>query len=135
MSTETPAFEMTIEVILLPVSDLERAKDFYANKLGFHLDYDSEFNDMRFIQLTPRGSGCSIVMGTGIKGLSEMTPGSIKGTHLVVKNIGQVREAFIKNGVDVSDIEDMGGGVKYAYFSDPDGNFWALQELGSRATA
>ncbi len=121
--------EMKLEVVPLPVSDVERAKSFYVEQVGFHLDHDVQpGNGMRVIQLTPPGSGCSIVIGTGMGEMSEMQPGSLKGLHLVVSDIHAAREALAGRGVAVSEIADMGG-VQYAFFSDPDGNSWAVQEL------
>lgn len=121
---------MRLEVVPLPVSDVDRSLAFYANDAGFHLDHDVQpGNGMRIIQLTPPGSACSIVFGTGMGGSS--VPGSIKNLHLVVDDIDGARDELVGRGVAVSDVHDMGG-VKYAYFSDPDGNSWALQEISSR---
>ena len=123
--------EMKIEVIMLPVSNVDASIDFYKNKLGFNLDHDVRpGNSMRVVQLTPNGSGCSIVFGTGMGGLSE--PGSIKNTHLVVEDIEAARNQLATNGIEISEVNDMGG-VKYAYFEDPDGNTWALQQLNKYA--
>ncbi len=124
--------DMKLEVVMLPVSDVDRARAFYVEKLGFHADHDVKPNaTMRVVQLTPPGSACSIVIGTGI-GTEEMQPGSIRGLHLVVADVGQVREILAARGVNVSEISDMGG-IKYVFLSDPDGNTWALQELPGRA--
>jgi catechol 2,3-dioxygenase-like lactoylglutathione lyase family enzyme len=120
--------EMRLEVVILPVADVDRAKSFYAEKMGFHLDHDVVYGNMRVVQLTPPGSACSIVIGTGMMS-DGMTPGSIKGLHLVVQDARQVRELLAGRGVGVSEIEDMGG-MKYVHLSDPDGNTWALQEIG-----
>jgi catechol 2,3-dioxygenase-like lactoylglutathione lyase family enzyme len=123
---------MKLELVPLPVSDVDRARDFYVEKLGFHADHDVRISDsMRVVQLTPPGSACSIVIGTGFV-TDEMQPSSIRGLHLVVRDVGQVREILAARGVAVSEIEDMGG-VKYSYLSDPDGNTWALQEIPGRA--
>ncbi len=120
---------MKLELVPVPVSDVDRAKAFYVEKVGFHLDHDVEpGNGMRIIQLTPPGSACSIVIGTGMGEISAMQPGSIKALHLVVADIHEVREALAGRGVTVSEVADMGG-IKYVYFSDPDGNSWALQEI------
>jgi catechol 2,3-dioxygenase-like lactoylglutathione lyase family enzyme len=128
MSNPTP--EMRIEVVPLPVADVDRARDFYVQKIGFNLDFDHQQSEtMRVVQLTPHGSGCSIVIGTGMGEISEMKPGSIKWLHLVVKDVREVRELLIGRGVDVSDIVEYPRGIKFAYFSDPDGNSWALQEI------
>ncbi|HSX28368.1 MAG TPA: VOC family protein [Candidatus Saccharimonadales bacterium] len=119
--------DMKIELILLPSKNLAESKDFYANKVGFHVDHDVEpGNGIHVIQLTPPGSACSIAIGTGM-GTEESTP--VKNIHLVVDDIDAARKQLIAKGIEVSDMLDMGGGVKYAYFSDPTGNTWALQEL------
>jgi catechol 2,3-dioxygenase-like lactoylglutathione lyase family enzyme len=121
---------MRLEVVPLPVTDVERSLSFYVERVGFHLDHDVKpGNGMRVIQLTPPGSACSIVFGTGM-GQSN-PPGSIKNVHLVVDDIAEARRSLVEKGVDVSEIQDMGG-VMYAYFADPDGNSWALQEIPSR---
>lgn len=121
--------EMKLELVPLPISDLERSKTFYTDTVGFNLDHDVQpGNGMRIIQLTPPGSACSIVIGTGMGG-QDVAPGSVRNLHLVVKDIASARQALVNRGLDISDIDDMGG-VKYAYFSDPDGNSWALQQIG-----
>jgi catechol 2,3-dioxygenase-like lactoylglutathione lyase family enzyme len=128
-------FEMKLELVVVPVSDVDRAKDFYINKIGFHLDHDvySPDNTMRVVQLTPVGSGCSIFLGTG-KNVSDMQAGSVKMLHLVVKSVAQVRDTLIQRGVDVGElIEYDGGRIKYAGFSDPDGNSWLLQEINPKS--
>jgi catechol 2,3-dioxygenase-like lactoylglutathione lyase family enzyme len=131
-SNTTSMPDMKLELVPLPVSDVDRAKAFYVEKLGFHADHDVKPSDtMRIVQLTPPGSACSIVIGTGFV-TDEMQPGSVKGLHLVVRDVGQVRAILVARGVAVSEIEDMGG-VKYSYLSDPDGNTWALQEIPGRA--
>jgi predicted enzyme related to lactoylglutathione lyase len=128
--------EMKLELVPVPVTDVDRAKAFYTDQLGFVLDVDVQPSEaMRVVQLTPPGSACSIVIGTGLEAISDMTPGSIKGLHLVVNDIAQAREKLIGNGVDVSDISDVGGGVKYAWFTDPDGNSLTLQEMAWRTGA
>jgi catechol 2,3-dioxygenase-like lactoylglutathione lyase family enzyme len=124
--------EMKLEVVPLPVSDADASKAFYANQIGFHLDHDVEpGNGMRVIQLTPPGSACSIVFGTGM-GDSAGDRDPVKNLHLVVDDIVAARKQLEESGVAVSGIDDMGG-IKYAYFSDPDGNSWALQEIGTRS--
>ena len=124
--TEEP-IEMKLEVVLVPVSDVDRSKAFYTEKAGFHADHDVQpGNGMRIIQLTPHGSACSIVIGTGMGGLAA--PGSIKGLHLVVKDINKAREILTGRGISVSEV-DVQGGVKFAHFSDPDDNTWTLQEI------
>jgi catechol 2,3-dioxygenase-like lactoylglutathione lyase family enzyme len=118
--------EMKIELILLPTKDVDESKDFYANKIGFHVDHDVEpGNGMRIVQLTPPGSACSIAIGTGM-GTEASAP--VKSIHLVVADIEEARKQLLSKGVEVSDVNDMGG-VKYAYFSDPADNTWALQQL------
>jgi predicted enzyme related to lactoylglutathione lyase len=117
--------EMKLELIPVPVTDVDRAKDFYANKVGFNLDHDHTVNEnLRFVQLTPPGSACSITIGKGIA--TDMQPGSLKGLQMVVKDAKAAREELQKRGVEVSDIAEMPWGI-FVYFSDPDGNTWALQ--------
>lgn len=119
--------EMKLELVPVPVSDVDRAKAFYTQKVGFNLDHDVQPSDtMRVVQLTPPGSACAIVIGTGLG--TEMQPGTVKGLHLVVANISDAREALSERGVAVGEIVDLGG-IKYANFSDPDGNSWLLQEI------
>ena len=118
--------DMRLELVPLPTSDVERSKAFYVEQVGFHLDHDVQpGNGMRIVQLTPPGSACSVVVGSG---MGETGDARVQGLHLVVEDISAARDALAGRGVDVSDVQDMGG-VKYAYFSDPDGNSWALQEL------
>jgi predicted enzyme related to lactoylglutathione lyase len=125
-----------LEVLVIPVSDVDRAKEFYAERLGFVLDVDVQPSaGMRIVQLTPPGSACSILLSTGLDAVSEMTPGSVKGLHLVVDDIVRARESLTGRGVDVSEISDVGGGVKYAWFADPDGNSLTLQEMPWRTGA
>ena len=125
--------DMKLELVPVPVTDVERAKAFYTDQLGFILDVDVEPSEgMRVVQLTPPGSACSIVIGTGLGAISDMTPGTIKGLHLVVNDIARVRDDLIIRGVDVGDIIEVGGGVKYAWFTDPDGNSLTLQEMAWR---
>jgi catechol 2,3-dioxygenase-like lactoylglutathione lyase family enzyme len=118
---------MKLEVVMLPVADVDASIAFYRDKVGFVLDHDiSPGNGMRVVQLTPEGSTCSIVFGEGMGGLAA--PGSVRNTHLVVDDIDAVRDKMVSNGVDVSPVADMGG-VRYAYFQDPDGNTWAFQQI------
>jgi predicted enzyme related to lactoylglutathione lyase len=120
--------EMRLELVPVPVSDVDRAKAFYE-KAGFTLNVDVRpMETMRVVQFTPPGSACSIVFGTGMPEISDMTPGSLKGLHLVVADISTAREALVERGVDVGEVTDMGG-VKYAGFGDPDGNLWLLQSF------
>ena len=119
--------DMKLELVPIPVSDVDRAKAFYE-RLGFGDLRDTQVTEtMRVVQFTPPGSTCAIVFGTGMSGISDMVPGSIKGIHLVVTDINQARDALIQRGVAVDDVQDLGG-VKYAAFSDPDGNLWLLQQ-------
>ena len=125
--------DLKLELVPVPVTDVDRSKAFYAEQLGFVLDVDvSPVPGMRVVQLTPPGSACSIVIGTGMGPLSEMTPGTIKGLHLVVADLDAARAELLGRGVDVGEISDVGGGVRYAFFGDPDGNTWALQEMAWR---
>jgi predicted enzyme related to lactoylglutathione lyase len=121
------ALDMRLELVPLTTTDVDRSKAFYVDRVGFTLDHDVEpGNGMRVVQLTPPGSACSIVIGVGI---SEPDAAPVRNLHLVVDDLDVVRAALIGNGVDVSDVSDMGGGVRYAFFSDPDGNSWALQQI------
>jgi len=127
--------DMKLELVPVPVSDVDRAKVFYVEKVGFHADHDVQpGNGMRVVQLTPPGSACSIVIGTGMGEISEMRPGTVKGLHLVVADIHKAREALAGRGVEVSEVDEHERGVKYASFSDPDGNTWALQEMPWRSS-
>ncbi len=119
---------MKLELVPVPVSDVDRAKAFYE-KVGFLLEVDTQPTEgMRVVQFTPPGSACSIVFGTGMGELTDMTPGSVKGLHLVVDDLETARSALMNRGIPVGEISDVGG-VKYAGFSDPDGNLWLLQEF------
>ena len=116
--------EMRLEVVQVPVADVDRSKSFYLERLGFVLDHDVEhIPGMRVVQLTPPGSAASIVIGTG---MTSMTPGSLEGLQLVVPDMGAVRAELLSRGADISEIQDMGG-VQFAYFGDPDGNRWVIQ--------
>ncbi|MEO8220952.1 MAG: VOC family protein [Specibacter sp.] len=118
---------MRLELVPLPSTDVDRSKAFYVDQVGFNLDHDIEpGNGMRVVQLTPQGSACSIVIGVGI---SDPKAAPVHGLHLVVDDLDTIRHALLGNGVEVSEVSDMGGGVSYAYFSDPDGNSWALQQI------
>lgn len=121
--------EMKLELVYVPVTDVDRAKAFYVDKIGFNADHDHQVNpELRFVQLTPPGSACSIAIGTG---LTEMAPGSIKGLQMVVKDARAAREELLQRGAPVSDVEVLAWG-SFVYFADPDGNTWALQELPKR---
>jgi catechol 2,3-dioxygenase-like lactoylglutathione lyase family enzyme len=122
---------MKLELVPLPVSDVDRAKAFYSEQVGFNVDLDETFGDtLRVVQLTPPGSSCSICIGVGIV---DTPPGSVKALHLVVDDIHATREQLLSRGVEVTEVQDMSAPgkptVSYAYFSDPDGNGWALQKL------
>ena len=118
--------DMRLELVPLPTRDVDRSKEFYVERMGFHLDHDvSPGNGFRVVQLTPPGSACSIVVGVG---MSNPDAPPVLGLHLVVDDIALVRGHLVARGVEVSPVNDMGG-VKYAYLSDPDGNSWALQQL------
>lgn len=118
--------KMTIEVVFVPVTDVDRAKDFYVNKLGFVADHDQKVKEgLRFVQLTPQGSACSIALGEGI---TEMTPGIQQGIMMVVDDVRTLQQDLKAKGVEISDIDEQSWGT-FAYFKDPDGNGWTLQEL------
>lgn len=122
--------DMKLELVPIPVTDIDRAKTFYIEQLGFTEDVDVRpAEGVRVVQLTPPGSACSIGMGTGLAAYDGRTPGEVKALHLVVTDIEQARAELIGRGVDVSPVQDVGGGVKYAGFSDPDGNTMTLQEM------
>ena len=134
----------TLEVVIVPVSDIDRAKDFYSRQLGFNVDHDTVMGeDVRIVQLTPPGSGCSVVIGKGA--VPYMTPGSIKGLQLVVPDIKAAHQQLVERGVAVSDIQVLGespvatpeplDNVGFVFFDDPDGNSWAVQQISSRATS
>jgi len=130
-----------LELVLLPVADVDRAKSFYTEKAGFNLDVDHQPSDeFRVVQMTPPGSGCSITIGIG---LSDAAPGSVRGTHLIVTDIEAARAELVQRGVDVGEIRHIGQDGwtpgphpdradygSFADFSDPDGNTWVLQERG-----
>ncbi len=118
--------EMRLELVQVPVSDVERAKEFYVERAGFNLDHDHTVSDeLRFVQLTPPGSAASIAIG---RGLSEMEPGSIEGLQLVVSDIEAAHRALSARGVDVSGVQDFPWG-RFVFFADPDGNRWAVQQI------
>ncbi len=118
--------DLKLELITVPVSDVDRAKAFYTERVGFNADHDHVVNDkIRFVQLTPPGSGCSISIGTG---LSEMEPGSLEGLQLVVADIDAARAELAERGVEVGEVQDFPWG-RFVFFSDPDGNGWAVQQI------
>jgi predicted enzyme related to lactoylglutathione lyase len=128
--------DMKLELVPVPVTDVDKALAFYTDAVGFTLDVDVRPTEgMRVVQLTPPGSACSIVIGTGLQDISDMAPGTVKGLHLVVNDIDSAREALISRGVAVGEVADVGGGVKYAWFADPDGNSMVLQEMSWRRDA
>jgi predicted enzyme related to lactoylglutathione lyase len=125
-SNKENIMEMKLELVPVPVSNVDAAKEFYVDKIGFNADHDHQVNEqIRFVQLTPKGSACSIVIGNGI---TQMEPGSQQGLQMVVKDVRSIRDELMNRGVKVSDIEEMPWG-KFAYFSDPDGNSWSLQQI------
>ncbi len=121
--------QMKLEVVHVPVSDVDRAKAFYTEQIGFNADHDHQVNDqLRFVQLTPPGSACSIAIGTG---LTQMAPGSVEGLMMVVPDVQAARDELMRRGADVSEIDVQPWG-SFVYFSDPDGNSWVLQQLPDR---
>lgn len=122
--------ECKLELVILPVSDVDRAKSFYVDQVGFHADHDQRPTEqIRFVQLTPVGSACSIAFGTGL-GITAK-PGSIAGLQVVVADIGVAHEYLKSHGVAVSEIDDQAWG-RFVYFADPDGNKWSVQQLPKR---
>lgn len=132
----------TLEVVCVPVSDVDRAKAFYADQLGFDVDHDTDTGSARIVQLTPPGSGCSIVIGTGVTG---MTPGSLDGVQLVVADLVAAHRQLAGAGVDISEVQvfspqglrpmqegDDLNNVGFCFFADPDGNRWAVHQISSR---
>ena len=118
-----------IELLIIPVSDVDRAKAFYADQVGFHVDHDQRVNEgLRFVQLTPPGSACSIAIGQGV---TDAAPGSASGIQMVVPDINTAHAQLAEHGVAVSDIEHLAWG-SFVYFADPDGNRWSVQQLPAR---
>ena len=123
------AMEWKLELIPVPVSDVDRAKRFYTEQVGFNADYDHQVNEsLRFVQLTPPGSACSISIGTG---LVDSPPGSLQGLQLVVPDIHAARARLVEGGVDVSEVQEFPWG-SFVFFADPDGNRWAVQAVTHR---
>ena len=117
--------DIKLELVAIPVTDIDRAKDFYV-RLGFNADHDHTVSeDLRFVQLTPPGSACSICIG---KGITDAEPGSVVGMQVVVKDIEEAEREFKSRGIDISPIDDQAWG-RFIYFADPDGNKWAVQEI------
>ena len=118
-----------IELVAIPVTDVDRAKAFYTEKVGFNADHDHRVSDeVRFVQLTPPGSGCSIALGTGI---SQSQPGSVQGIQMVVSDINAARAELLERRVQVSEVQEFAWG-SFVFFSDPDGNGWAVQQIPAR---
>ncbi|HEV3165855.1 MAG TPA: VOC family protein [Isosphaeraceae bacterium] len=118
-----------LELVSIPVTDVDRAKDFYVNQVGFNADHDYQVNDaLRFVQLTPPGSACSVVLGTGV---TDMTSGSQRGVQVVVEDVEAARQHLIANGVTASEVDVQPWG-SFVTFSDLDGNTWALQQVPAR---
>jgi catechol 2,3-dioxygenase-like lactoylglutathione lyase family enzyme len=131
----------TLEVVIVPVSDVDRAKAFYSDKLGFHVDHDRKIGEgQRIVQLTPPGSGCSVVIGEGV--VPPMPPGSLKGLQLVVNDVTKARAELAERGVEVTEVQVLGenptpmphplDNVGFCFFSDPDGNAWGVQQISTR---
>jgi catechol 2,3-dioxygenase-like lactoylglutathione lyase family enzyme len=118
-----------LELVAVPVSDVDRAKEFYVDKVGFTADHDHQVSEhIRFVQLTPPGSACSIAIGTGIV---DMPPGSVKGLQLVVADADAARAELLERGVEVGEVQDFPWG-RFVFFEDPDGNRWSVQQIPSR---
>lgn len=142
-SLEENKVNWNLEVVCVPVTDVDRAKEFYANKVGFKVDYDSRIGDKRSVQLTPHGSGCSIAIG---KGITTMKPGDLQDIQLVVRDLRAAHAQLVKRGVEVSEIQvydeegelhpakddDDLNNMGFIFFKDPEGNGWAIQEISSR---
>lgn len=141
-TTKGTSMNWTLEVVVVPVSDIDRAKSFYADQLGFNVDHDTTIIEgQRVVQLTPHGSGCSVVIGEGL--VPPMEPGSLQGLQLVVADVTKARAELVERGVDVSEVQVLGenptpmpdplDNVGFCFFSDPDGNGWAVQQISTRA--
>ncbi len=118
-----------LELVIIPVTDVDRAKSFYVDRVGFHADHDQRVNEsLRFVQLTPPGSACSIAFGDG---LTDQEPGSVRGLQAVVDDVAALRELLVSRGVQASDVDDQPWG-RFVTFSDPDGNRWTLQQMPPR---
>jgi predicted enzyme related to lactoylglutathione lyase len=121
--------DMKLELVIIPVSDVDRAKAFYTDQVGFNADFDQTVSEeIRFVQLTPPGSACSIAIG---KGLVDGEPGSVRGLQMVVADVEAAHAELVKRGAEVSDVQDFDWG-RFVFFADPDGNKWALQQLPKR---
>jgi predicted enzyme related to lactoylglutathione lyase len=118
--------DLRLELVIVPVSDVDRAKAFYVEQAGFHADHDQRVNDqLRFVQLTPPGSACSIAIGEGI---TDAPPGSVKGLQLVTDDVDRERAGFLERGLDPGEVQDLPWG-RFVYFTDPDGNAWSVQQI------
>lgn len=125
---------MKLELIPVPVTDIDRAKEFYVGRLGFIVDVDVRPADgVRIVQLTPPGSACSIVLATGVPQLADIEPGVLRGLHLVVADAVAGRAELAGRGVEVGEVDEHDRGIKYVPFADPDGNTWVLQEMPWRS--
>ena len=128
-ATNVPPMDWKLELVAVPVSDVDRAKAFYTDQVGFNADHDHRISDdLRFVQLTPPGSACSITIGTGI---TDATPGSVQGLQMVVSDADAARDQLVERGVDASEVQDFPWG-RFVFFADPDGNRWAVQQLPPR---
>ena len=124
-----PPGALLLELVPVPVTDVERAKAFYRDRLGFRLDVDvTPVPGVRIVQFTPPGSACSVTLSEGLPNL-DMPPGTLRGLHLVVADIEAARAELLGRGVEIGEVEDVGGGVLHAFFADPDGNTWTLQHM------
>ena len=121
--------DMKLELVPVSVSDIDRAKTFYAEKIEFHVDFDIDRPEMRLVQLTPPGSGCSVLLSRGNGEISDMPVGSLKGLTLVVKDIREAYDTLVSKGVTMGEIIEYDRGIKMVRFEDPDGNSWFLQEI------
>jgi len=122
--------KMLLELVPVPVTDVDRAKEFYVGKLGFAVDVDIQpSDDVRIVQLTPPGSACSILLSAGLPEISTMTPGSVKALHLVVADVDGTRAELVGRGVEMGEVDLHEGGMKFSHFRDPDGNTLLLQEM------
>jgi catechol 2,3-dioxygenase-like lactoylglutathione lyase family enzyme len=118
--------DMKLELVAIPVTDVDRAKAFYVDRVGFNPDHDHRVSDeLRFVQLTPPGSACSITIGNGI---TDATPGSVRGMQMVVADVQAAHDELAGRGVEVTDVQEFPWG-KFVFFNDPDGNGWALQQI------
>jgi catechol 2,3-dioxygenase-like lactoylglutathione lyase family enzyme len=127
-AASVPRMDYKLELVCVPVSDVDRAKEFYVDKVGFNADHDQRVSDsLRIVQLTPPGSACSICIG---EGLTTMAPGSLSGLQMVVADADAARAELTGRGVDVSEVDEQPWG-RFVYFTDPDGNAWSIQQVPS----